>query len=51
MQNMSEERVMMEKLKEKEWYKQKIAEIIKNINDEDVLEYLYFFIKEKLKAV
>lgn len=41
----------MEKLKEKEWYKQKIAEIIKNINDEDVLEYLYFFIKEKLKAV
>lgn len=40
----------MEKLKEKEWYKQKIVEMIKSINDENILEYLYFFIKEKIKA-
>ena len=38
-------------MREREMYKQKIIEIIKNINDINVLEYLYFFIKGKLKAV
>lgn len=38
-------------MREREMYKQKIIEIIKNINDINVLEYLYFFIKVKLKAV
>jgi hypothetical protein len=31
-------------------YKEKIIGIINNINDENVLEYLYFFIKGKVKA-
>ena len=38
-------------MREREMYKQKIIEMIKNVNDTKVLEYLYFFIKGKLKEV
>ena len=31
-------------------YKEKIIGIINNINDENVLEYLYLFIKGKIEA-
>ena len=35
---------------EEPMYKDKIIEIIENVVDECVLEYLYFFIKGKVKA-
>lgn len=38
-------------MREREMYKQKIIEMIENINNTKVLEYFYFFIKGKLKAV
>lgn len=36
-------------MKEKEFYKQKIIEMIENISDSKVLEYFYYFIREKMK--
>ena len=38
------------RLMEESVYKDKIIGIINNINDENVLEYLYLFIKGKVKA-
>ena len=35
---------------EKEEYKKKIFEVINNIEDVQILIYLYTFIKEKIKA-
>lgn len=37
----------MEKFKEKDFYKQKIIEMVEKINNQDILEYLYIFIKGK----
>lgn len=36
-------------MKEKEFYKQKIIEMIESISDSKVLEYFYYFIREKMK--
>ena len=38
------------RIMEEPMYKDKIIEIIENVVDECVLEYLYFFIKGKVKA-
>ena len=39
-------------MEEKEKYKEEIKEIIDNIEDEQILEYFYYFITEKMnKAV
>lgn len=35
---------------EKEEYKEKIIEMVKGIEDERILIYLYAFIREKIKA-
>lgn len=40
----------MNELKEKEYYREKIVEIIEKIDRLDMLEYLLFFIKEKFKV-
>ena len=44
------ERVNMENLREKSWYKNKIIEIIEKIENPKILCYIYYFILEKLKA-
>ena len=36
-------------MEEKEKYKEEIKEIIDNIEDEQILEYFYYFITEKMK--
>ena len=36
-------------MEEKEKYKEEIKEIIDGINDENILEYFYYFITEKMK--
>ena len=36
-------------MEEKEMYREKIIEIIESITDENVLEYFYYFITEKMK--
>lgn len=40
-----------EPLRPKEFYREKIIEIIKKIDRTDVLQYLYFFISGKVKDV
>lgn len=35
---------------EKEEYREKIIEMVNNIEDETILIYIYTFIKEKIKA-
>lgn len=35
---------------EEEYFKKKIIEMINSINDSKIIEYLYYFIKEKIKA-
>lgn len=37
-------------MEEKSGYREKIVEIISSIEDERIIEYLYYFIKEKTKA-
>ena len=39
-----------EKLNVKDYYKEKIIEIVKKTERLDVLEYLYQFMKEKIKV-
>ena len=36
-------------MEEKEKYKEEIKEIIDSIEDEQILEYFYYFITEKMK--
>jgi hypothetical protein len=36
-------------MKEKEFYRSEIIKLIKKIDRTDVLEYFYYFIREKLK--
>lgn len=36
-------------VREKEWYREKILEMVRNINRVDILEYLCIFISGKIK--
>lgn len=40
----------MEKFNEKVYYREQIIELVGKIEDKEVLEYLYVFIKEKARA-
>lgn len=36
-------------LKEKDWYRNKIADILSNIDNLTTIRFIYFFIKEYIK--
>lgn len=37
-------------VREKEYYKEKIVELINGIERTDILEYIYYFLKTKFKV-
>lgn len=37
-------------VREKEYYKEKIIEVVNSIERLDMLEYIYYFLKEKFKV-
>ena len=39
----------MEEVREKEWYKNRISEILSGIDSLTTIRFIYFFIKEYLK--
>lgn len=39
----------MQEIREKEWYKNKIADMLSNIENLSTIRFIYFFIKEYLK--
>ena len=39
----------MKEIREKEWYRNKIADMLSNIDNLTTIRFIYFFIKEYLK--
>lgn len=39
----------MENLREKDYYKQKIIEMVERINNQDILGYIYIIVKDIIK--